>query len=101
MWCGVWLPCPERGVVLSAVLHHPRRVGNPTHAVPWLQTDLTHVNILAELYCEAGQWAPALAICQRAERELLAPDEQLPVDLKVGRPLVKGRIASVGCSAGA
>lgn len=49
---------------------------------PCLQTDLTHVNILAELYCEAGQWGPALAICQRAERELLAPDEQLPVDLK-------------------
>lgn len=47
-----------------------------------LQTDLTHINILAELYCEAGEWGPALAICQRAEREMLGPDEQLPVDLK-------------------
>lgn len=47
-----------------------------------VQTDLTHVNILAELYCESGQWGPALAICQRAERELLGPDEELPVDLR-------------------
>ncbi|KAI7842713.1 hypothetical protein COHA_003644 [Chlorella ohadii] len=83
---------PDHSEVPKALARLFHRTGQSAKAVQVLQahisnfpgqTDLTHVNILAELYCEAGQWAPALAICQRAERELLAPDEQLPVDLKV------------------
>ncbi|PRW60262.1 general transcription factor 3C polypeptide 3 isoform X1 [Chlorella sorokiniana] len=83
---------PDHSEVPKALARLFHRTGQAAKAVQVLQahlsnfptqTDLTHVNILAELYCEAGQWAPALAICQRAERELLGPDEQLPVDLKV------------------
>lgn len=48
-----------------------------------LQIDLTHINILAELYCDAGDWREALGIVQRAERELLGEDEELPIDLRV------------------
>jgi hypothetical protein len=47
------------------------------------QADLTHANILAELHCEAGRWAAVLALTQRAERELLGPEEELPLDLRV------------------
>jgi hypothetical protein len=48
------------------------------------QTDLTHINILAELYCDGGLWAEALAVVEGAERKLLGPDEELPIDLTVG-----------------
>jgi hypothetical protein len=44
---------------------------------------LTHINILAELFCDGGQWEAALGVVQRAERELLDPGEELPIDLKV------------------
>ncbi|PSC75147.1 general transcription factor 3C polypeptide 3 isoform X1 [Micractinium conductrix] len=47
------------------------------------QTDLTHVNILAELYCDAGQWDAVLTLVQFAENELLVGDEELPIDLRV------------------
>ena len=90
---------PTAPHALPACLLSPRPSHAPTTITPCLpphptttttsappptpQTDLTHINILAELYCDAGQWAAALATVQRAERELLAPDEELPIDLRV------------------
>ncbi|GAB4822338.1 hypothetical protein N2152v2_009384 [Parachlorella kessleri] len=55
------------------------------------QTDLTHVNILAELYGEAGRWDAVLDLIQRAEQDLCGEGEEeeeesaggLPVDLQV------------------
>lgn len=55
----------------------------PSHLPLCPQTDLTHINILAELHCDAGAWEAALAVVTRAEEELLGEDEELPIDLRV------------------
>ena len=50
-----------------------------------VQTDLTHVNILAELYAEAGQWLKVLDLIRDAEQRQMGEDgEAIPVDLQVG-----------------
>lgn len=80
--------------MLSCRLAHTHRPFRqpPPHA----QTDLTHINILAELYCDAGQWRDALAAVQHAEAALLGPGEELPVDLRVrGGSRIEG--AKTGC----
>ena len=44
--------------------------------------DLTHVNILAELYMEATDWKLAIDVIQHA-KHALCPDEPLPAELQV------------------
>ena len=72
---------------MLARLHH--RLGQPQRAAACLEghlrehplgADLTHVNILAELYMEAGRYAETVALIRRAQAEL-CPDGGLP-----GRP---------------
>lgn len=41
----------------------------------------THVNILAELYMQQGQYGSVAGIIQKAAE--LAPDQELPIDLQV------------------
>lgn len=53
------------------------------------------MNILAELYCDGGQWAEALAVVEGAERQLLGLDEELPIDLTVGEG---ARLRVGGCA---
>lgn len=74
---------------MLARLHH--RLGAPARAMEALEqhvaqhggsTDLTHVNILAELYMEAGRHGDTLALIQRAGGEQCHA-EGLPIDLTV------------------
>lgn len=46
-------------------------------------TDLTHVNILAELYMEEGKFEQAAGLISYVERELPCAQAGLPVDLMV------------------
>ena len=92
-----------QAVKMLARLHH--RLGQPQRAVACLEAylreyplsaDLTHINILAELYMEAGRYAETVDLIRRAQREL-CPDGSLPVDLAVrGEPRTLG-ILHVGC----
>ena len=75
---------------MLARLHH--RLGQPQRAAACLEghlrehplgADLTHVNILAELYMEAGKYGAAADLIQRAEARLCAGPGALPVDLTV------------------
>ena len=43
--------------------------------------DQTHINILAELYMQQGEYGSVAGIIQRAVA--LAPDQELPIDLQV------------------
>ena len=43
--------------------------------------DQTHINILAELYMQAGDYSSVGGIIARAVA--LAPDQELPIDLQV------------------
>jgi hypothetical protein len=80
---------PDQAVKMLARLHH--RLGQPGKAMETLEahmaqhalsTDLTHINILAELYMEAGRYAETVALIQRSEGEL-CPVDGLPIDLTV------------------
>ena len=60
------------------------------HSTPAGSTDLTHINILAELYMEAGLYEQANTLIRRAERLLLDNDDNdggrggaLPLDLTI------------------
>ena len=73
-------------------LHH--KLGQADRAVALLEAylgqfpdeaDLTHINILAELYMEAGKFASAADLIRRAEGRLCAGPGALPVDLMVRR----------------
>ena len=74
---------------MLARLHH--RLGAPQRAMEALEahaaahpagTDLTHVNILAELYMEAGRYGDTLGLIARARGEH-CHGEGLPIDLTV------------------
>lgn len=73
-------------------LHH--KLGQADRAMALLEAylgqfpdeaDLTHINILAELYMEAGKFASAADLIRRAEDRLCAGPGALPVDLMVRR----------------
>ncbi|GFR52663.1 hypothetical protein Agub_g15257, partial [Astrephomene gubernaculifera] len=75
--------------VMQARLHH--QLGAPLKAISVLEAhlrdhparvDLTHINILAELYMERGGYAEARALIERAG-PVLCPDQALPLDLAV------------------
>ncbi|EFN59685.1 hypothetical protein CHLNCDRAFT_133218 [Chlorella variabilis] len=98
---------PDHSEAPKALARLFHRTGQAPRAVQVLQahlstypalTDLTHINILAELYCDAGQWAAALATVQRAERELLAPDEELPIDLRVKAGTAQAHLGDVAAA---
>ena len=75
--------------MMLARLHHG--LGQPGRAMEALEahvrqhalsTDLTHINILAELYMEAGRHSETLVLIQRSEGDLCAAGG-LPIDLTV------------------
>ncbi|GIM11145.1 hypothetical protein Vretimale_14678, partial [Volvox reticuliferus] len=75
--------------VMKARLHH--QAGAPLKAIAVLEAhlrdhpthvDLTHINILAELYMERGEYVEARALIERAG-PVLCPDQALPLDLAV------------------
>ncbi|GLI63795.1 hypothetical protein VaNZ11_006880, partial [Volvox africanus] len=75
--------------VMKARLHH--QSGAPLKAIAVLEAhlrdypthvDLTHINILAELYMERGEYVEARALIERAG-PVLCPDQILPLDLAV------------------
>ncbi|EFJ49086.1 hypothetical protein VOLCADRAFT_90359 [Volvox carteri f. nagariensis] len=75
--------------VMKARLYH--QAGAPLKAIAVLEAhlrdypshvDLTHINILAELYMERGGYVEARALIQRAV-PVLCPDQALPLDLAV------------------
>ncbi len=85
-------------VKFRARLHH--KLGQPERAAGLLEdfvrrfaddADLTHVNILAELYMEAGRFAEAAALISQAEARLGAGAGALPVDLTVRHALGASR----------
>ncbi|KAK9844168.1 hypothetical protein WJX81_006772 [Elliptochloris bilobata] len=83
-------PADGEVVKYRARLHH--KLGQAERAVGLLEAylgqfpnaaDLTHINMLAELYMEAGRFADAADLIQRAEARLCAGPGVLPVDLTV------------------
>eukprot|EP00775_Hariotina_reticulata_P002357 gene2357-2663_t len=48
------------------------------------QVDLTHINMLADLYMATGHYANAVQLINRSER-VMCQEEPLPIDLKVRR----------------
>lgn len=81
---------------MLARLHH--QLGNPEEAKDVLQAhlhdyptavDLTHINILAELYMEASEWGLAVNNIQYADAQLCG-QAGLPVELQVRLPLLGG-----------
>lgn len=50
--------------------------------------DQTHINILAELYMQQGEYGSVAGIIQRAVA--LAPDQELPIDLQVSLSALLG-----------
>ena len=86
---GPWAGARWQAVKMLARLHH--RLGQPQRAAACLEAhlrehplgaDLTHINILAELYMEGGRYAETVDLIRRAQGEL-CPDGSLPVDLAV------------------
>lgn len=82
---------PEIAKMLAR-LHH--QLGKPEEAKDILQAhlheyptavDLTHINILAELYMEASQWSLAVDNIQYADSQLCG-QAGLPVELQVPCP---------------
>ena len=55
----------------------------------------THINILAELYMQQGQYSNVMGIIRKAE--LLAADQELPIDLQVSRALQQQGPGSRAC----
>ena len=82
-----------QAVKMLARLHH--QMGSPERAAQVLEqqvqtfpeaTDLTHINILAELFMDAGQHEQAASLIRQAEH-LPCMQHGVPIDLRVS-PLV-------------
>jgi general transcription factor 3C polypeptide 3 (transcription factor C subunit 4) len=60
-------------------------------------TDLTHINLLAELLCspELASWQEALDVLAKARRELLNSDQEMPIELEVKSALATARLGDV------
>ena len=60
-------------------------------------TDLTHVNLLAELLCtpEVGAWQEALDVLAKARETLLEGSEVMPVELEVKAALATARLGDI------
>lgn len=91
---------PGDGEVVKTLVrlyHHLRQPGKAVELLEGhlrefpLATDLTHVNILAELHMEAGRFAEALTAIQ-ATGKGLSDDDELPIDLQVTcSPAIEGQ----------
>ena len=67
---------PGACATLEAFLAHPEA-----------EADLTHYNMLCELFLERRDWAKVLEWVEHA-KELMCGPEGLPIDLSVSRPTV-------------
>ena len=89
---------------MLARLHH--RMGTPEQALQILEqqvqnfpdaTDLTHINILAELLMDAGQHERAWGLIRRAE-QLPCMQDGVPIDLTVRAPLLPASLQGLNDS---
>ncbi|KAL4427748.1 hypothetical protein ABPG75_001837 [Micractinium tetrahymenae] len=98
---------PDHSEVPKALARLFHRTGQPHKAVLALQShisdyphqaDLTHINILAELHCDGGQWEPVLNLITKAEEEMLGPDEELPIDLRIKAGMAHAYLGDVAAA---
>lgn len=60
-------------------------------------TDLTHINLLAELLCspEVADWRGVLTLLDSTRQELLAEGEEVPVDLRVKAAVATAHLGDI------